>query len=291
MDFEGKATDCSLVYFLKRLIKRFIDDDVSALSAECTYYFILGMVPFLIFIVNAMLFFAAPQMNQILKLIEYLPPDIGKVFELNVARIIRARSSIWMFAGLGAALWTASQGVDTMIRSADRAFFGDRNLQSYLRVKTKSIIFTLFISFGMILSLGLIVFANAVIYAIAYYFSVAQVFLDAWTVLKFGFPFVIIAFSLAAFYQFAPAQTINEWRKIIVAAFLVTSIWIGLTYAYGYYMLHISSMGITYGSLVGLIVLFIWFHLTAMVIIAGGEFIMAWKETGERHKEIEEATE
>ena len=43
-------------------------------------------------------------------------------------------------------------------------------------------------------------------------------------------------------------------------------------------MTHISSMGLTYGSLIGLIVLFVWFHLTAEVIILGGEGIMAWKE-------------
>ncbi len=58
----------------------------------------------------------------------------------------------------------------------------------------------------------------------------------------------------------------------------MTFLWLGLTAAYGYYMTHISSMGLTYGSLIGLIVLFVWFHLTAEVIILGGEGIMAWKE-------------
>ncbi len=74
----------------------------------------------------------------------------------------------------------------------------------------------------------------------------------------------------------------------MVTSFLVTLIWLGLTYGYGYYMLHISSMGITYGSLVGLVVLFIWLHLTAMVIIAGSEFIMTWKELQEREKRKEQ---
>ena len=58
----------------------------------------------------------------------------------------------------------------------------------------------------------------------------------------------------------------------------------GLTAAYGYYILHVSSMGLTYGSLIGLVVLFIWFHLAAMVIIAGGELIETWGETVERER-------
>ena len=43
-------------------------------------------------------------------------------------------------------------------------------------------------------------------------------------------------------------------------------------------------MGLTYGSLIGLVVLFIWFHLAAMVIIAGGELIETWGETVERER-------
>lgn len=54
-----------------------------------------------------------------------------------------------------------------------------------------------------------------------------------------------------------------------------------LTAGYGYYILQISHMGITYGSLIGLVVLFIWFHLASIVIIMGGEFIMACHEVTE----------
>lgn len=284
MSLVPEERDSRAVFFAKTLLNRFLDDDVGAHSAECTYYFILGLIPSMIFLVNGILFFAAPQIQLILRLLAYFPPDVAKVLEENILRIIQSRSSLWLIIGLATALWTSSQSVDTMIRAADKAFTGDRNIQSYLRVKVKSIFFTLFISFGMILSLGLIVFANAVVYAVDYYLEVAPVLLRAWTILKFGFPFVIISFSLALFYHLAPLRRVMQWKHIVVTSFLVTSIWIGLTYGYGYYMLHFSSMGITYGSLVGLVVLFIWFHLTAMVIISGTEFIMTWTETEEREK-------
>ena len=281
---EPKSTDSSGLFFIKRLIQRFNDDNVTALAAEATYYFILGLIPFMIFLVNSMLFFAAPQIHVIMSLLSYLPDDVAVAMEANILRIIQARSSIWLFIGLAGALWTSSQGVDTLIRSTDLAVYGDRNRQSYIRVNAKSIIFTLFISFAMILSLGLIVFGNAVVYAIAYYFHVPEILLKLWTVVKFGIPFVIIAFSLAVFYEYAPAGRRSDWRRVITSAFLVTSIWIALTAAYGYYILHVSSMGLTYGSLIGLVVLFIWFHLAAMVIIAGGELIVTWDEPVERSR-------
>ena len=176
---EEKITDSTAVYFLKRMINRFNDDNVTALAAESTYYFILGLIPFMIFFVNAMLFFAAPQVDLITKAVHYLPQQVAVTLQANINRILQARSSIWLVVGLATALWTASQGVTTLIRSMDCAFYGDRDKQSYIKVKIKSLIFTMLISFAMILSLGLIVFGNAVVYAIAYYFNVADVFLES----------------------------------------------------------------------------------------------------------------
>lgn len=284
MNLRPSEKDSDGIFFLKTLINRFLDDDVGAHAAECTYYFILGLVPAMIFLVHFVLFFAAPQIQYILRLLTYFPPDVAQVLQNNILRILGARSSVWMAVGLAAALWTSSQSVDTMIRASDKAFWGNRNIQHYFWVKVKSLFFTVFISFAMILSLGLIVFANAVVYAVDYYFDVPPLILQAWTILKFGIPFVIVSFSLAIFYHLAPVRRVMEWKQVVVTSFLVTLIWLGLTYGYGYYMLHISSMGITYGSLVGLVVLFIWLHLTAMVIIAGSEFIMTWKELQEREK-------
>lgn len=97
---DPKPTDSSGVFFVKRLVQRFNDDNVTALAAETTYYFILGLIPFLIFLVNAMLFFAAPQIHIILNLLSYLPDDVAVAMEANILRIIRARSSIWLLSAL-----------------------------------------------------------------------------------------------------------------------------------------------------------------------------------------------
>lgn len=107
---EEKITDSTAVYFLKRMINRFNDDNVTALAAESTYYFILGLIPFMIFFVNAMLFFAAPQVDLITKAVHYLPQQVAVTPQANINRILQARSSIWLVVGLATALWTASQG-------------------------------------------------------------------------------------------------------------------------------------------------------------------------------------
>lgn len=86
---EPKNSDPSAVYFIKCLIKRYIDDDVGSFASEASYCFILGLIPFMIFLVNCILFFAAPQLDTILDLLQYLPAQFAASMEENIARIMR----------------------------------------------------------------------------------------------------------------------------------------------------------------------------------------------------------
>jgi membrane protein len=279
---DKKRVRRRIVFYIRRVGERFLQDDVGAMAAETTYYLILGLIPFLIFLINSVLFFAAPQVPQILHLLQYLPKDLASAMETNVYRIIEGRSSALLVMGLIVALWSASQGVDVLIRAADKAFSTDRNIQTWIWVKCKSLLFTMLLAFTMALSLGMVVFANAVVYALNYYFALPPVFLGTWTLLKYVIPFTNTVITLAVFYRYAPKflphQGRTSWVQTLLSAFTVTVLWMILTAGYGYYMLNISNMGVTYGSLVGLMVLFIWFHLSAVVIILGSEMIVAWDE-------------
>ena len=196
----------------------------------------------------------------------------------NIYRIIQGRSTVWLAIGLFGALWTSSQGINVIIRAMDKIFFKNRNIQNWITVSIKSLLFTLLITFSLILSLGMIVFANALIYVIAYYFGIPEMFLEMWNIAKYAIPFTMMIFSLAAFYRFAPAKKCATWPVILVTSLFVTGILLLLTGIYGYYILEISKMGATYGSLIGLVVLFIWFRLASMVILTGSECIMTCEE-------------
>lgn len=280
---EPKITDAPFIYFIKSFIKRYIDDDIGALASEASYCFILGLVPFLIFLVNCILFFAAPQLDTIMHFLQYLPEQFAASMEANVARIVEGRSSLWLFIGLAGAVWTASQGASVLVRGMDQIFFEDRNIQSWFKVSAKACVFTVLLVFAMIFSLLLIVFANAVMFFIQeYIFQFPDIFWLIWKPARYGIPFVVMSLSLAAFYRYAPSRYITKWTRIVMASFAVTVILLLVTAGYGYYILNVSRMGMTYGSLIGLIFLFLWLHLAVQVILAGGAMIMAWGDMRER---------
>lgn len=53
----------------------------------------------------------------------------------------------------------------------------------------------------------------------------------------------------------------------------MTTLWLIMTAGYGYYVGNIANMGATYGSLVGLVILFIWLNFTSVILVMGAEFI------------------
>lgn len=281
---EPKTSDPSAVYFIKCFIKRYIDDDVGSFASEASYCFILGLIPFLIFLVNCVLFFAAPQLDTIIHLLQYLPAQFAASMEENIARIIAGRSTIWLILGLCGALWTASQGTAVLVRGMDKIFFQNRNIQSWFKVSVKACFFTIFLVFAMILSLMLIVFANAIVFLVQdYVMELPPLFWEIWRPARYAIPFVVMSFSLSAFYRFAPNRHITKWTRIIPASFLVTISLLLVTAGYGYYILHVSGMGVMYGSLIGLIFLFLWLHLAVQIILAGGAMIMAWEDMRHRY--------
>lgn len=128
-------------------------------------------------------------------------------------------------------------------------------------------------------------FANAAVFLVQdYIMELPPVFWQVWRPSRYAIPFVVMSLSLSAFYRYAPNRYITKWTCIIPASFLVAAALLFLTAGYGYYILHISGMGVTYGSLIGLIFLFLWIHLAVQIILAGGAVIMAWEDM--RHRRL-----
>ena len=277
-----RLRDSRALYIGKRLYQRYMDDDVGMLAAAATYYLILALVPFMIFLFNIILFVAASQIDTVLRYMQYLPGDVPATLAPVVTDIIEQRSTTVLSIGLLLALWSSSKGIDTLIRATDIAFQTGKNVQSYIRIKTKSILFTLLIVGTMLASLGITVFGNLIVKTFMGVLGLTQEFLFFWRIGTYLIPFVAMILVLAVFYRYAPRFVEHEgrtpWSHTLTSAAIVTTIWVAMTAAYGFYVSNIANMGATYGSLVGLMILFIWLNLTSLIFIMGAEFIAAFDD-------------
>jgi membrane protein len=81
----------------------------------------------------------------------------------------------------------------------------------------------------------------------------------------------IVTFALAIVYRYAPDRAKPRWQWISWGSIAATALWILGSLAFTIYVSKVGSYDKTYGSLGAVIILLLWFYLTAYVILAGAE--------------------
>jgi membrane protein len=96
--------------------------------------------------------------------------------------------------------------------------------------------------------------------------------------------FVLTTFNLI--YNFAPnLPGARSW--ITPGAFIGVGLWLLVSFAFRVYLSFFDSYSVTYGSLGAVIVLMLWFYLTGVAILIGGEVNseVSRKKAQKAHKE------
>ncbi len=281
------------VFFYQRLSGYHSISSWFDMASGTTYYFLLGFLPFLVFLVNLMLFVMASQIDALYGMVAYYLPDrMAGPLIADIRRVVASRSTLWMWVTGLFSMYSFVQGLEILTRATDSLDYARtedlaKDFKHNLLIHAKGVIFTFGLMIAIFLSLGLPVFGNTVVYYMDETFGLPSAFLALWDVLRFVVPFAVLIVWLTAFYIFAPHSYTPAFHQAALTALLVTVVWLGITAVYSWCMLLIPSMGIAYGSLFGLFALFIWFKFIVTAIIYGIEFLMALSEM-ELRKKIEE---
>lgn len=267
--------------FLVRIIHNYNTHNIPALAAESTYYLILSIIPFFVFFLNCILFFAHKEMSTVINLLTLLPEDMHDVIVPIVTELLESRSQAILSIGILMALWSTSNGVQGLIRSLNIILNVDGEENSWIMVYVKSLFFTLLWTVNAIISLLLTVYGNALFKALAHSYNFPQESLEFWDRLSLGLPFTVVLITLAVFYKYAPRfEGISRfgWSKALLSGMAGTLLWIMITLLYRYYMSNLSSMSTTYGPLVGLMGLFVWINLSVRAVLLGAEVSVALED-------------
>lgn len=255
--------------FLKELLFRFGDDEVAGLSAQLAYFFLLSLFPFMIFLVTLIGFLPVTE-DDILNLISrYAPGQTLTMIEDNLSYLMNNRNGSLLSIGIIGALWSASNGINAVIIAFNRAYDVGEN-RSYFKSRLISIFLTVAMIIVISIALLLPVFGKAIGIYVSSFLGLSDRFLALWNAFRWVSSFVILIIVLACLYIMAPNKSVNVKEALIGATFATVG-WQLVSLAFSYYVNSIGNFSATYGSLGGVIVLMIWFYLSGMIIILGGE--------------------
>ena len=180
--------------------------------------------------------------------------------------------------GLVAALWAASGGMGSTMKAMNRAYDVEETRPFWKRTAL-SVGLTILTGSFFIGAFVLAVVGQALESTVAEALALGSELRAALVVGRFVIAVALLALAIALLYWAAPnAKLPFKWLTPGSVLFVVC--WIIGSLAFGWYVSNFGSYNATYGTLGGVVVLMIWFYLTALILLAGAELnaLLAQKE-------------
>jgi membrane protein len=259
----------------KQLVKEVSDDDVGGLAAALAYRFFLALFPFFIFIaalagfVTHLLDIQNPTDRIINTIGDTLPSDVTSVLRTQLEGVINSRNAALLSVGLLGTLWAASSGVNSVMKAMNRAYDVKETRPVWERY-LMAIGLTLFAGFLIVASFLLLIVWQTSGTKIADKIGLGGAAATLFPLMRWPLSVLLIFFASGILYRVAP-NTRLTLRRVLPGAVLFTAVWLIATYVFGVYVAHYASYNSTYGALGGVVILLVWFYLTAFILLVGGE--------------------
>ncbi|WP_449538855.1 YihY/virulence factor BrkB family protein [Ferdinandcohnia sp. Marseille-Q9671] len=255
--------------FIKELFLRYKEDEVGGLSAELAYFFLLSLFPFLLFLVTLIGYLPITQLDVLAFVSQYAPEGVMEQIEETLTVVVGSNKGGLLSVGIIGTLWSASNGINAVVRAFNRAY-DVKETRNFFVTRGLSVLLTFGMIFVIIVALLLPVFGKQIGVFIFSTMGLSDEFLDIWNGIRWIVSAAILFIVFTFLYWVAPNRKL-KLKEIISGAFFATFGWMFVSLAFSYYVNSFGHYSTTYGSLGGIIVLMIWFYLSGMIIILGGE--------------------
>jgi membrane protein len=255
--------------FSKSLFANISANDVTGLAAQIAYYFLLSLFPLLIFIVSLLPYLPVEQ-GDILGLVrDFAPGETMSMIEETLQDIMSNRNSGLLSVSIIATIWSASNGMNAIVKSLNRAYDVEET-RSFIATRLMSILLTFAMILVFVIALLLPVFGKQIGLFLFSQFGFSEQFLTIWNGIRWAITPIILFLIFVGLYYFAPSKRI-KCLSAFPGAIFATLGWVLASLAFSYYVGSFGNYSATYGSIGGIIVLMIWFYLTGIIIMIGGE--------------------
>jgi membrane protein len=250
------------------------DGDILARAAALSYYFLLALFPLLLFMITMLGYFAEAGTELRNNLLAYLsrvmPRSASELIYSTVDEITRNRDSSKLSLGLLAALWVASSGMGAISETLNVAY-GVKESRPWWRARLSAVILTIALTLMIITALALVLYGGEIGEGLATRLSLGGAFSSTWTILQWPIMLAFVLLAFALIYYFAPNVEDQKWYWITPGSLLGVAMWLSVSFAFRIYLRFFDTYSVAYGSLGAVIILMLWFYLSGLAILVGGE--------------------
>ena len=269
-----KLGGLSLKELGKRVWKEIQDDDVFGRAAELSYYFLLALFPFLIFVTSVIGLVLGSGTGTRHQLFNYLaqvmPPSAFQLIDTTIREVSAASSGGKLSFGILAALWAASNGMGAITSSLNSAY-DLKESRPWWKQRLTAMGLTMALSVFIISALLLVLAGSSIADWLASHFGLGSTFPFIWKLLQWPVVLACLIFAFALIYYFAPDFHEQKWTWLTPGAAIGVVLWLLVSLAFRGYLHFFNSYSATYGSLGAVIILMLWLYFTGAAVLIGGE--------------------
>jgi membrane protein len=258
----------------KRVWKEIRQDQIFGRAAELSYYFLLALFPFLIFLTSVIGLILGSETSTRQMLFDYLarvmPPSAYQLISTTMIEVANASSSGKISFGLLAALWAASNGMSAISTTLNIAYDVEET-RPWWKQRLTVIVLTITLSVLIISALILVVAGGWIADWLAVNFGLGSTFPIAWKILQWPIVLFCMVLAFALIYYFGPDLRDQKWQWISPGSVIGVALWLLVSIAFRLYVQFFGSYSATYGSLGAVIILMLWLYFTGAAVLIGGE--------------------
>jgi membrane protein len=255
----------------KQTYREMMEDDALGLAAQLAYYFFLSLFPAILCVLAlASLLPLQNFTDQIVAAAARIAPEpmLGVIRE-QLARLAQGNHGGIATVGLLGALWSSSAALVAVIGAMNRAYDIEEG-RPWWKVRLIAISLTVGLAVFIVVSFGLVLAGPQLAEWLAAKFALGAVFTWGWKILQWPVAFALMVTGIGLIYYFAPDAE-QDFVWITPGSLLATVLWLVGSIAFRFYVVNFGSYEATYGAVTGVILLLLWFYLSAFVIILGAE--------------------
>lgn len=260
----------NIITLSKRTVTYFLENDMLTYAAALAYQALFSIFPFMIVLI-AML--GMLDMMQFYDWIRsqtaiLLPNEAMAQVERVIDDVQEPRGGL-ISIGLIVALWIASGAMRVTINALN-VVYKVKEGRPFWKLYPLSILYTLCIAVMLIGAAVLMVLGPQVMEWMAEQIGIKQVVVTVWTWLRLPVALVLFMAAIAFVYYIAP-DVEQRIRFITPGSVLSVVVWILTSLGFGFYIKNFADYSAVYGSIGAVIVLMMYFYISAAVLLFGAE--------------------
>ena len=256
---------------VKGAVKSFLDDDMITYAAALSFHLTLALFPFIIFLLTLLGALGLSDFfdRVLVQAQAALPPDAYELLARVIGEIRGQPREGLLSVSILFAVWAASTGMRSVMNALNAAYDVEETRPAWKRYPL-SIIYTI--------GLVAVVIAAAVFRLVgpwaaqrfANQLGLTTAVAKVWTWLRWPVVVLLLLLVVALIYYLGPNIS-QPFRYVTPGSVSAVVVWILASIGFSLYVENFGNYGATYGSLGGMVVLLLYFFVSAGVLLFGAE--------------------